>query len=63
MKTLSLVLLLFLSSCATLDIMDMLTDPIPVCDLDSAGTYWEGKVCLKYSDGSYQWTWTRPEGK
>lgn len=59
MKFLScLILMLCLSGCAAFDILLAIfpPEPYPVCDADSAGTEWNGKVCLKYSDGSYQWT-------
>jgi hypothetical protein len=62
----SLVFIMLLSGCGCikigLDMVDLLSDPVPICDEDSAGTQWEGKVCLKYSDGSYHWSWTYPEG-
>lgn len=51
-------LLVCLSGCAALDILDVLFSDtsVPVCDSDSVGTVWEKKVCLKYPDGSYSWT-------
>lgn len=30
-------------------------EPTPVCDRDSAGVHYNGKQCMKMSDGSYQW--------
>ena len=65
-KLFSTVFIVLLSGCTYIskasDMIDSLSDPVPICDEDSAGTQWEGKVCLKYSDGSYQWSWTYPEG-
>ena len=61
MKKLALTVLLFscLSGCAAFDVLSILLlpdEPYPICDANSAGTEWDGKVCLKYSDGSYWWT-------
>lgn len=45
-----------MSGCATLEILDILTDtPTPVCDSDSAGVKVGSKQCVKYSDGVYRW--------
>lgn len=55
----ALVLTALLTGCATLetigDIADILTDPVPVCDRDSVGVTVEGRQCVKFSDGSYEW--------
>jgi hypothetical protein len=53
-----LILLFFLSGCAAFDILNSLTPPelYPVCDSESVGTPWRNKICLKYSDGTYEWT-------
>ena len=61
MKALAVIaLLLVCGGCATaLDVLDAIAgpdDPAPVCDKDSVGTHWQGKQCMKMSDGSYQWT-------
>jgi hypothetical protein len=58
-----LLLLLFTGctgywSASPLDVIDAILsdpEPEPVCDAESVGVQWEGKVCLKYSDGSYNW--------
>jgi len=57
-----MLIIFLLSGCATLDILEVLfpspPGPFPVCDSESVGTMWQGKVdkvCLKYSDGSYRW--------
>lgn len=52
------VLILLLSGCAeTMAVLDILVllRPKPVCDKDSAGTVWQGRTCLKFSDGYYYW--------
>ncbi len=43
--------------CSTLGaILDAIPDPVyPVCDKEAVGSQWQGKACLKYSDGSYRW--------
>lgn len=53
-------LLMTLSSCATLEttgaILDILApDPVPVCEEGAAGVRYEGRQCVKLSDGSYEW--------
>lgn len=52
------VVVLFISGCAGFnEIMDIIAPdtPRPVCDNDSAWETYAGKVCVKYSDGSYRW--------
>jgi hypothetical protein len=41
----------------TWEVLDILfsSEPTPICDTDTAGTVYKGKVCLKYSDGTYRW--------
>lgn len=51
----SSILFLLLSGCAILDIL-YTQEPFPICDKDSVGSEWQGQVCDKYSDGTYQWT-------
>lgn len=54
----SLLVVLTMQSCAgTWEVLDILfpSEPTPVCDKDTAGTVYKGKVCLKYSDGTYRW--------
>jgi|GEM_PF-4160900 len=61
MKKLFLVffIVIFISGCAGfIEFLNIIVPdkPVPVCDKDSAGTVFQGKICLKYSDGSYRWT-------
>jgi hypothetical protein len=59
MKLIPILTIIFvLSGCSmALDVLDIIVpdSPAPVCDKDSAGTEYNGKVCLKFSDGSYNW--------
>lgn len=61
-RVLITLLILCLPGCASLnsalDVLDLygeLTAPVPVCDAESVGLNMDGKTCLKYSDGTYQW--------
>jgi hypothetical protein len=29
--------------------------PVPVCDSDSAGVNYDGRVCVKFCDDAYRW--------
>jgi hypothetical protein len=63
MKNILFVLItaLIFSGCAVFDtvyeISEIFSDgpPVPVCDSDSAGVRYDGRVCVKYSDGVYRW--------
>jgi len=55
-----LAIVLLLPGCAALEttdaILDILSpDPVPVCEEGAAGVQWEGRQCVKLSDGSYGW--------
>ncbi len=58
-KIITLAAMMFLTGCAALDtvgeILTVFEDPEPVCDSESVGLKWKGDVCLKLSDGSYEW--------
>ena len=59
-KIFVLLTVMFLAGCAALqttsEILDVLyDDPEPVCDSESVGLEWKGEVCLKLSEGSYEW--------
>lgn len=54
-------MIISLVGCAgTLEVLDVLFPskpaPVPVCDKETAGTKYNGKACLKYSDGTYKWS-------
>lgn len=60
MKLIFILMIAFILACCSqaLQVLDIIVpdSPVPVCDKDSAGTAYNGKVCLKFSDGSYHWT-------
>jgi hypothetical protein len=61
MKKIALVLMvLALTGCPALDIIDaVLPAPkpiVPVCGKDTVNASYQGKTCLKWTDGSYRWT-------
>jgi len=41
---------------ATFDFLgSVFPDPQPVCEQGTVGANWQGKECLKFSDGTYRW--------
>lgn len=58
MKKLIIILAcVLLWGCAeTIAILDVIYPPDPVCNAENAGSYWNGKVCMKdIGVGYYRW--------